>query len=142
MASPSFKSIELSVLVIYLVDDAADYRHLSETIFKQYMPSYSLRLFESGQAFLNALPLQREKANLVILDQHMPGLTGHQTLMALKQQTDYRSLPVVMMSADASHSEISSFYEAGAVSYLTKPQDFNVLKDTLLAACQYASIPQ
>lgn len=130
-----------AIPLVCVVDDTADYRFLVEAIFKRYLPAYSLRLFVNGQAFLDALPQLIEKPTLVLLDQHMPQLSGYQTLMVLKQQTDYRSIPVVMMSADASHSEISSFYQAGATSYLPKPMDFNELKDTLLTACQYAGKP-
>ena len=128
-----------SNLSVALVDDAADYRLVVAAIFKRHFPSCLLRLFVSGQAFLDALPQLGKKPNLVLLDQHMPQLSGYQTLVELKQQTLYRSLPVVMMSADASHSEITSFYEAGATTFLAKPTDFNSLKETLLAACQYAS---
>ena len=130
-----------SILSVCLVDDADDYRVLVEAIFKRYLPNYSLGLFANGQAFLDALPQLSNKPNLVLLDQHMPQLSGYQTLVALKQQTDYRSIPVVMMSSDASHSEIGSFYQAGARSFLAKPTDFNALKEMLLSACQLASNP-
>jgi CheY-like chemotaxis protein len=125
--------------LVCLVDDANDYRLLAETIFKRYLSAYSLGLFTSGQAFLDALPQMGEKPNLILLDQHMPQLSGYQTLVALRHQMAYRSIPVVMMSTDASQSEVSSFYQAGATSFLRKPTDFNALKETLLVACQYAS---
>lgn len=127
--------------LVCIVDDAADYRFLVETIFKRFLPDYSLRSFANGPAFLDALPQLSEKPNLVLLDQHMPPLSGYQTLVALKQRSDYQSIPVVMISADASHSEIASFYQAGAATFLPKPTDFSALKEMLLAACQYISIP-
>ncbi|GAB3226909.1 response regulator [Spirosoma arcticum] len=127
---------------VCLIDDSADYRFLVEAIFKRYLSAYSFRLFASGPAFLDSLPRLDEKPDLILLDQHMPQLSGYQTLIALKGQTDYQSIPVVIMSADASHSEISSFYQAGAATFLPKPTDFNALKETLLAACQYASQPR
>ena len=128
-----------SNLLVSIVDDADDYRFVVEAIFKRYLPGYSLCLQTGGQAFLDALPQLDETPNLVLLDQHMPQLSGYQTLLALKQQPLYRSIPVVMMSADASQAEIKSFYEAGAATFLPKPTDFTGLKETLLAACQYAS---
>lgn len=131
-----------SVPLVCIVDDADDYRLLVETIFKRFLPDYSLRSFANGQTFLEALPEVSEKPNLVLLDQHMPQLSGYQTLVALKGQTAYQSIPVVMMSADSSHSEVSSFYQAGAATFLAKPTDFDALKETLLTACQYASKPR
>lgn len=139
MATPSLNTPQSLATFVCLVDDTADYRSLVELIFKGYLPGCSLRSFENGQAFLNTLQQLSEKPNLVLLDQHMPGLSGYQTLVALKQQAQYRFIPIVMMSADASHSEISSFYGAGAATFLPKPMDFNTLTETLLTACQYAS---
>jgi CheY-like chemotaxis protein len=127
---------------VYLVDDTADYRFLVESIFNRYLQTYSLHLFENGQAFLDALPQLGEKPDLIILDQHMPQMSGYETLVILKLKTDYHSIPVVMMSANASHSEISSFYQAGATSYLAKPMNFDALKETLRGVCQHASKPQ
>lgn len=135
MALPSVKPLQ----VVCLVDDTAEYRFLVEAIFTRYMPAYRLHLFDNGQGFLDVLPELGELIDLVILDQHMPGLSGYQTLLAIRRETNYSLLPVVMMSSDASHSEIKSFYEAGATSYLPKQMDFDALKESLLAACQYAS---
>lgn len=137
MAPPSCDSLQSSTCVVCLVDDDADYRLLVDIIFRRNMPSYSLRLFDSGLTFLDALP--ELSADLIILDQHMPGLSGLQTLRAVKQQPHYRSLPVVMMSAAASHPEITSFYQAGAIRNLAKQADVTRLKDSLLLACQLAS---
>ena len=126
------------VPLVCLVDDADDYRLLVETIFKRFFPDYSFRSFVNGPAFLAALPQLSETPDLILLDQYMPLLSGYQTLVTLKQQTAYQSTPVVMMSVDASHSEIASFYQARAAFFLPKPMDFHVLEETLLAAYQYA----
>ena len=125
--------------LVCIVDDADDYRFLLETNFKQYLPNCLLHLFTDGEDFLAALPQLSQKPQLIILDQHMPGWSGHQTLIALKQQTIYRSIPVVMMSADATHSEIACFYQAGAAAFLRKSVEFNGLQENLLNAYQYAS---
>lgn len=129
-------------LLISLVDDTADYRFLVEKTLKHHLPHCQLRSFGDGQTFLDELLQMGEKPNLIILDQHMPGWNGHQTLIALKQHSACRSIPVVMMSMDATRSEIASFYQAGAATFLSKSIDFNTLQENLLAACQYASKPK
>ena len=56
-----------------------------------------------------------------ILDVHMPGLTGIETcrrLLAIVQ-----SLPLILMSAEATEGLRSDAMEAGAVTFLTKPLD-------------------
>ncbi len=123
---------------VCLVDDAADFRFLVDAIFNQYMPTVSLRQYENGRVFLEGLPYLGATPNLILLDQHMPYLDGYQTLLDLKRGA-FSSIPVIMMSADASHSETNRAYEAGARLYLKKPIDFTELKDELLKACRYAS---
>jgi CheY-like chemotaxis protein len=123
--------------LLCIIDDAADYRFLLQQLFSQSLAAYSVRLFASGQAFLEALPQLSEKPDLIILDQHMPDLDGHETLLRLKQLPDYQMIPVVMMSAQASPEEINGCYHAGANSFLLKPIDYNTLKETMLTISQY-----
>ncbi len=131
-----------NTLSICLVDDSADYRLLVEKTLRHQLPHCRILSFGDGQTLLNELLQMGEKPNLIILDQHMPKWSGHQTLMALKQHPAHRSIPVVMMSMDATHSEINNFYQAGAAIFLRKSMDFNILKENLLLAYQYASKPK
>lgn len=130
-----------SPLLICLVDDNADYRFIVEKVLKHQLPHCEISSFEDGQTFLNELLQMSKKPNLIILDQHMPGWSGYQTLIALKQHSACRSIPVVMMSMDATSTETASFYQAGAATFLKKSLDFNILQDTLSVAYQYASKP-
>ena len=128
-----------STTLICVVDDQADYRFLLQQVFNRYFPAYPVRFFESGNALLDKLTELNPKPSLILLDRHMPHFDGHQTLLSLKGSSAYKRIPVVMMSADASGSEVKRFYEVGAKSSLIKPTDFSALTETLLAACQYAS---
>ena len=123
--------------LLCIVDDDADYRFLIQQIFSRFLSVYPMRLFPGGKAFLDELPQMREKPSLILLDRHMPDLDGHQTLLYLKQQSAYQKIPVVMMSAHASFSEIETCYEAGVNSFLFKKSNIVPLKDTLLTVCQY-----
>ncbi len=120
-----------------IVDDAADYRFLLQQVFSRFLPAYPVHFFASGQALLDELPHMAKKPDLILLDRHMPNMDGHQVLVYLKQHPDYQKIPVVMMSADASYVEIDDCYKAGANSFLLKTIDFNLLKQTMSAVCQY-----
>ena len=123
--------------LIYVVDDSADYRFLLQQLFSRFLPAYPVRFFASGQALLEELTDSRPHPGLIVLDRHMPGLDGHQTLQRLKQHPDHRIIPVVMMSADASSSEIEDCYQAGVNSFLFKPIDGESLRASLSLICQY-----
>lgn len=100
-----------------------DYRFLLQAIFSRFFAAYPVRFFASGRAFLQ--------------DRHMPDLDGHQTLVELKQNPDYKRIPVVMLSGAALAAEIDNCYEAGANSFLLKTTTFESLKETIGLICQY-----
>lgn len=119
-----------------IVDDAADYRFMLQQLFKRYLPAYSVTFFEDAKGLLDELGRLNRLPNLIILDQQMPGLDGYQTLLQLKEHPVYKIIPVVIMSADASASEIRACYEAGVNSFQIKPTSFDSLKEQMALTCQ------
>jgi PAS domain S-box-containing protein len=66
---------------------------------------------------------RQEVPDLVLLDQHLPDMTGDEVLGILRADPGTRDIPVVMLSADASPGQIRRLLAAGARDYLTKPLD-------------------
>jgi CheY-like chemotaxis protein len=70
------------------------------------------------------LELAREHVpDLILLDQHLPDVTGTEVLHRLKAHPDTRDIPVVIVSADATPGQMRRLRERGAADYLTKPLD-------------------
>lgn len=133
---------------LYIVDDSADHRFVVENIFSKFLPQYSVRFFEGAQDLYHFLILQSapdyngKHPGLIILDLKMPAINGYELLKLLRQtpdneKTQWKSLPVVMMSSEEAPQEISQCYQAGANSYLTKPLIFEELLEVMKATCQY-----
>src|SRR6185312_7398722 len=71
---------------------------------------------------LEVLALLKESAcDLVLLDILMPDLDGFQTLARIKQDVQFRELPVIMISALEELQSVVRCIEMGAVDYLPKP---------------------
>lgn len=68
-----------------------------------------------------------EQPGLVLLDLNLPDLPGDQVLARLRSDPHTKGIPVAMLSADASPSQIRRLREAGAYDYLTKPIDVGQL---------------
>ncbi|RZM26903.1 MAG: response regulator [Pedobacter sp.] len=122
---------------ICLVDDSDDYLVLLQALLNRQFPAYPILLFRSGQALLDQLPQLNKKPSLILLDRHMPGLDGHQTLLIIRAQSTYLRTPIVMMSADASDQEIQSCYGAGANSFLKKSYAGLPIPDAISLICRY-----
>jgi CheY-like chemotaxis protein len=67
------------------------------------------------------LRCQREQFALVLVDHMMPGITGVEFTRALREMITYRSVPVVMVTADHSPELRRDAIEAGVTDFLTKP---------------------
>jgi len=122
---------------ICIVDDSTDYCSLLAFIAKRYLPDYSISFYANGRIFLDTLASMPKLPRLIILDRHMPTLNGYQTLLALKQQPAYRTIPIVMMSTEASPEEVSLYYQAGGNSFLVKPMDIDALAEMMRSVCTY-----
>ena len=62
-----------------------------------------------------------EHPDLVLLDVMMPGPDGFQVLRWMKSSPDFSNIPVVMLTARAKESDITSAFELGASDYMVKP---------------------
>ena len=61
--------------------------------------------------------------NLVLLDLNLPDMHGRELLIALRADEQTAHIPVVVVSADATATQIENLLVAGARNYLTKPID-------------------
>lgn len=70
------------------------------------------------------LELAREhRPDLILLDLHLPDISGDLVLKQLQAAAQTRDIPVIVISADATARQIDHLLDMGAKAYLTKPLD-------------------
>lgn len=72
--------------------------------------------------------LGSEPVDIVLLDWMMPGLSGLDTLRAIRQNHTQDSLPVIMCTAVGEDHNIVEAIESGANDYVVKPVSLPVLR--------------
>jgi DNA-binding response OmpR family regulator len=69
---------------------------------------------------------RREHPALILLDVMMPFMDGFEVLRRLKESTDLRRIPVIMLTACTGDSDTQVGFEIGATDYVEKP--FSIAK--------------
>jgi diguanylate cyclase (GGDEF)-like protein/PAS domain S-box-containing protein len=84
----------------------------------------------SGQEALSLL-LRHEFA-VILLDVRMPVMDGYETAGLIRSHTEKNPVPIIFVTAEASEQRaVFQGYESGAVDYLLKPIDENLLLSKL-----------
>lgn len=117
---------------IYLIDDDKDDIELFRDALEEVAPSISFRYASDGHEAVRSLA-DREYAlpDLIFLDISMPVFSGLQCLATIKKDKQLRELPVIMYSTSSQEHEIRLARELGALAYVIKPNDFQLLKEIL-----------
>jgi CheY-like chemotaxis protein len=75
---------------------------------------------------------------VILLDLHLPDLSGEVVLERLRAAPETAAIPIVVLSGDATDQQRRELIEAGAAAYLTKPI---AVEDLRGAVEQYAGSP-
>ncbi len=116
---------------IFHVDHDAATRNLVRQIANSIRLGYAG--YWSGQAFLDTFV--PECPGCLVLDVQIPGVSGLQIQAFLRGQLS--PLPVLFLSADAGHETVVRAMKAGALQFLRKPCDEELLWETLQDAVAF-----
>lgn len=73
------------------------------------------------------LAVERERPELIVLDVIMPVMDGFQTLRVLRERSDTKRIPVIILSIRSTDQDILNGMSIGADMYITKPFQMNEL---------------
>jgi signal transduction histidine kinase/ActR/RegA family two-component response regulator len=80
-----------------------------------------VRVVAAMQGTLGVELAREHKPQLILLDLHLPDMSGEQVLQRLRDDPATASIPVVIVSADATPGQVQRLLAVGAAGYLTKP---------------------
>lgn len=115
---------------VLIVDD----QPLNRDLLARRLERHGLMVFvaEDGEFALQALA--ERSFDLVLLDVMMPRRNGYETLQAMKQDSQWRHVPVIMISSLDEVGSVIRCIEAGAEDYLPRPFNPTLLR-ARISAC-------
>jgi DNA-binding response OmpR family regulator len=117
---------------ILIVDDIEDNRIVLDRHLRR--AGYQTEVCVDGIAAIASI--SERLPDLVLLDWMMPGLSGIDTLRAIRERADKSRLPVIMCTAIGEEISIVSALEAGANDYIMKPLNVPILLARLKSELQ------
>lgn len=102
---------------ILIAEDEQDIREL--IAFALRFVGHDVISFTNGfEAWENA---EKELPDMILLDVHMPVMTGIEACIKIKADPNTTHIPIVFLSAKGQEVEIQAGLDAGASEYLLKP---------------------
>ena len=108
----------MSTKTILIADDSATMRAMLVSIVES-LDNYRIVEASSGFDALRLLP--RENVDLILTDINMPDINGLELISYLKNNPNYRHIPVFIISTEGSPKDIEKGKLLGADEYVVKP---------------------
>jgi DNA-binding response OmpR family regulator len=116
---------------ILVVEDDESVRQL---LARQLGTEYEVQQAADAQQALQVLGAMKPLPDLIICDVMMPGMTGVQFAKQLKGTNEYKSVPIIFLTARTGALDVIEGINAGARHYITKPFNMKDLLDKVAKA--------
>ncbi len=109
---------------ILIVDDTLDNIDILKDLLKT---DYRVKVALNGEKALK-ISMSDDPPDIILLDIMMPGMSGHEVCEKLKSDSDTKNIPVIFLTALAEESDESKGLKLGAVDYITKPFNSDIVR--------------
>jgi twitching motility two-component system response regulator PilG len=117
---------DISGLKVMVIDDSKTIRRTAESLLKKA----GCEVITASDGFEALAKITEHKPDIIFVDILMPRLDGYQTCALIKNNSIFKSTPVIMLSSKDSIFDRARGRIVGSEQYLTKP----LTKEDLLGA--------
>ena len=119
-------------LTILLADDDEGDRFLFKEAFEELKLKTDVRTVNNGEELMAYLEKNdKNLPHILFLDLNMPRKNGIECLKEIKAKKEYKEMAIAIFSTSSSENDIEETFLNGANVYITKPDDFDTLKEVL-----------
>jgi chemotaxis family two-component system response regulator Rcp1 len=123
----NFESTPLPIDILLVEDNEADVR-LTQEVLEDSKVKNNLIVANDGEEALACLRQQGKyktspRPDLILLDLNLPIKDGREVLALIKEDSDLKSIPVVILTTSKAEEDILECYRLHANCFITKPVD-------------------
>lgn len=120
------------IIKILLVEDNPDDIQITQRALKEAKIINKLWILRDGQEALDFLqhkgqyedPMAAPRPGLILLDINLPKVSGVEVLKSIKEDSDFKRIPTVMLTVSRRDEDIIRSYNYGCNSFIQKPVEF------------------
>ncbi|MBI4852504.1 MAG: Hpt domain-containing protein [Acidobacteria bacterium] len=116
-------------LKVLIVDDSLSVRTVISNLIKK--TGWMAITAKDGMDALQVLQQNAELPDIILVDIEMPRMDGYELTSAIRADSNYKHLPVVMLTSRAGGKHRQRAMDAGVDEYLIKPYQDEVLLNTV-----------
>jgi CheY-like chemotaxis protein len=126
--------------VVLLVEDNPDDVVMIREAFEQALTPIQLYVVSQGEQamkFVRRTDADAPRPSLILLDLNLPIRNGLDVLAELKSDTEFLSIPIVVLTTSQAPEDIQRCYSLHANAYIIKPSDYDGFADVIkqVATC-------
>jgi CheY-like chemotaxis protein len=121
--------------VLYVEDNRANVDLVEQILTRRI----NLHLYHAVDGPQGIAMARQHRPHVILMDIHLPGMSGLEALRILHQDPDTRKIPVIAVSANAMPLDVVNGLSAGFFRYLTKPFKIDAFLEALDLALAMAS---
>lgn len=118
-------------LDVLIVDDSAAIRKILQRVLRQTEMEIG-NIIEAGDGVEAFNLLKDNKVGLILSDINMPNMDGLQFLGKLKSESEFKSVPVIMVTTEGNQTKVMEAVQLGAAGYVRKPFTAEQIKEKLV----------
>lgn len=129
---------------IICAEDDDDHFFLLKSILEDLSDRISVYRANDGEELLDLLLKRGKFTNkqysfpiIILLDLNMPKKNGFDALKEIRSLDQFKTVPIIVLTASDNHQDIHKCYELGANAFITKPGDFNEFNEMMKCFCDF-----
>jgi signal transduction histidine kinase/CheY-like chemotaxis protein len=114
---------------------------MSQLVLSRFLCGLGSRVMLAEDGLEGLLLAKASRPDVIILDSHIPGMSGKDTLACIREDALLKNIPVIIASGDPFKEASEELLKAGANEYMIKPIEFKMLHATLSKYLQRITLP-
>ena len=116
---------------IFLIDDDEDDQFFFKEVIESINSTLHCDTATDGKIALDRLKASDSLPDIIFLDLNMPVMNGYDFLIQIKKENGLNKIPLGIFSTSSTLGDKELTKELGAQFFLTKPNDFQVLREKI-----------